>query len=203
LGRSLQLALSEWHSSFYASPSCSAAFTAALFLPNIPAGRWRINPITHQPELLSSPAQQLLRLLTSAAATAALLLVAAALLLLCLNLQGYIPPHHGWLYSRGLAALSAPGGVFSKSSGAILSQVCCDEGCASLSWCKLLVGLCVGVCMMLFGRSRGLAALSAPGGLFRKGSGAILSQVCSAEGCVQVHLTHCVWECASDAVELW
>jgi hypothetical protein len=88
------------------------------------AGRWRINPITRQPELLNSPAQQLLRLLASAAAAAALLLAAAGVLLLCLNLQGYIPPLHGWLYSSWLAALSAPGGWFSKSSGAILSQVC-------------------------------------------------------------------------------
>jgi hypothetical protein len=64
-----------------------------------------------------------LRLLASAAATAALLLVAACVLLLCLNLQGYIPPHRGWLYSRGLAVLSAPGGWLSKDSGAILSQV--------------------------------------------------------------------------------
>jgi hypothetical protein len=87
------------------------------------AGSWRINPITRKPELLSSPAQQLLRLLASAAATATLLLAAAAVLLLCLSLQGYIPPHHGWLYSRWLTVLSAPGGWFSKDSGAILSQV--------------------------------------------------------------------------------
>ncbi|WIA15000.1 hypothetical protein OEZ85_001705 [Tetradesmus obliquus] len=86
-------------------------------------GRWRINPFTHQLELFSSPAQQLLRLLASAAATALLLAAAAALLLLCLNLQGYIPPQQARLYWRSLAALCAPGGWFSKDSGAILSQV--------------------------------------------------------------------------------
>ncbi|KAF6264369.1 calcium-activated chloride channel-domain-containing protein [Scenedesmus sp. NREL 46B-D3] len=94
-------------------------------------GRWRVNPVTRQPELLSSPAQQLLRLLTSAAATAGLLLVAAVVLLLCLNLQGYIPPHHGWVYSGGLSALSAPGGWFSKDSGAVLGQIPLVVRCAA------------------------------------------------------------------------
>jgi hypothetical protein len=41
-----------------------AAPAADIRLPLCHAGRWRINPITRQPELLNSPAQQLLSVLS-------------------------------------------------------------------------------------------------------------------------------------------
>lgn len=74
-------------------------------------------------ELRNPEAWQLLRLATAIAATGGLLVGAAAVLLYCLNLQGYIPPHHSLVFVRGLAATSQPGGWFSSDSGLIMSQV--------------------------------------------------------------------------------
>lgn len=104
-------------------PAASLITPAAAGVRREYIGNWFLNPITREVELLNPVHNQILRFLASIAATLLLLLAAAVVLLVCLNVQGYIPPHHRFVFAADLAALSLPGGVFGPDSGLILSQV--------------------------------------------------------------------------------
>jgi hypothetical protein len=78
------------------------------------AGHFQQQPIT--------PARWL-RLLVSVVGTVLLLAGSMVVLLLCLNLQGYIPPHFQLLHVGWLARLSLPGAPLGPDQALLLSKV--------------------------------------------------------------------------------